>query len=118
MGRLIVGSFALVCLLGCTTALPSKASEPLFLTSYIENGEHEIAREKAEVQHKEMKGVKSYAGYLTINKKYNSNSFFWYFPSEVRNYFSYQFMIRVLFNKISAIHHWDIISNFIIKFTY
>lgn len=25
--------------------------------------------------------VKSYAGYLTVNKKYNSNLFFWFFPA-------------------------------------
>lgn len=26
-------------------------------------------------------GVKSYAGYLTVNNKYNSNLFFWFFPA-------------------------------------
>lgn len=25
--------------------------------------------------------VKSYAGYFTVNKKYNSNLFFWFFPA-------------------------------------
>lgn len=25
--------------------------------------------------------VKSYAGYLTVNKQYNSNLFFWFFPA-------------------------------------
>lgn len=25
--------------------------------------------------------VKSYAGYLTVNKTYNSNLFFWFFPA-------------------------------------
>lgn len=25
--------------------------------------------------------VKSYSGYLTVNKKYNSNLFFWFFPA-------------------------------------
>ena len=83
MRLLIVASFALVYLLECTIALASKAGEPLFLTSYIENGQLEIARKKAEVHHMKMKGVKSYAGYLTINKEYNSNTFFWYFPSKL-----------------------------------
>jgi hypothetical protein len=27
--------------------------------------------------------VKSYAGYLTVNKKYNSNLYFWFFPAQV-----------------------------------
>ena len=88
MIRLIETLVALVCLWGCTIALPSDAGEPLFLTPYIENGQLQIARKKAEVQHKEMKDVKSYAGFLTIHKEYNSNSFFWYFPSKVRNYLS------------------------------
>lgn len=26
--------------------------------------------------------VKSHAGYLTVNKKYNSNLFFWFFPAQ------------------------------------
>lgn len=25
--------------------------------------------------------VKSYSGYLTVNKEYNSNLFFWFFPA-------------------------------------
>jgi len=25
----------------------------------------------------------SYAGYLTVNKKYNSNLFFWFFPAKL-----------------------------------
>lgn len=29
------------------------------------------------------KSVKSYAGYLTVNKKYNSNLFFWFFPASM-----------------------------------
>ena len=28
--------------------------------------------------------VKSYAGYLTVNKKYNSNLYFWFFPAQVQ----------------------------------
>lgn len=27
--------------------------------------------------------VESYAGYLTVNKTYNSNLFFWFFPAQV-----------------------------------
>lgn len=57
------------------------AGEPLFLTPLIENGKIDEAREKSVVQHKEMDDVSSYAGYLTVNKEYNSNTFFWFFPA-------------------------------------
>ncbi|GAB1860582.1 Carboxypeptidase [Camponotus japonicus] len=54
---------------------------PLFLTPLIKNGEIEEARTKALVQHKDMGNVTSYSGYFTVNKKYNSNLFFWFFPA-------------------------------------
>ncbi|XP_015433612.1 PREDICTED: venom serine carboxypeptidase [Dufourea novaeangliae] len=55
--------------------------EPLFLTPLIESGKIEYARNKAVVQHKEMEDIGSYAGYFTVNKEYNSNLFFWFFPA-------------------------------------
>ncbi|CAL1685700.1 unnamed protein product [Lasius platythorax] len=57
------------------------AGTPLFLTPLIENGKIEEARTKAAVQHKEMGDVSSYSGYFTVNKEYNSNLFFWFFPA-------------------------------------
>lgn len=36
----------------------------------------------AEVHHPDIK-VQSYAGYFNVNKTYNSNMFFWYFPAEI-----------------------------------
>lgn len=59
------------------------AGAPLFLTPLIENGKIEEARAKAIVQHKEMGDVSSYSGYFTVNKEYNSNLFFWFFPAMV-----------------------------------
>ncbi|XP_066600490.1 venom serine carboxypeptidase [Prorops nasuta] len=56
---------------------------PLFLTPLIESGKIEEARKEATVQHKEMGDVNSYAGYLTVNKEYNSNLFFWFFPAQL-----------------------------------
>lgn len=61
------------------------AGNPLFLTPLIENGKIDEARKQASVQHKEMLDIGSYAGYLTVNKKYNSNMFFWFFPAQVNN---------------------------------
>lgn len=57
------------------------AAEPLFLTPLIESGRIDEARGKATVEHKEMDDVGSYAGFLTVNKEYNSNLFFWFFPA-------------------------------------
>lgn len=57
------------------------AGEPLFLTPLIEGGKIDEARKASLVQHMEMKDVGSYAGYLTVNKEYNSNLFFWFFPA-------------------------------------
>ncbi|KAK4875408.1 hypothetical protein RN001_011830 [Aquatica leii] len=55
---------------------------PLLLTDLIRSGRVEEARTKAEVKCNEFQHVKSYAGYFTINKLYNSNTFFWFFPAE------------------------------------
>lgn len=56
---------------------------PLYLTNYIEKSEFDVARKLAEV--KPFIGqVKSYSGLLTVDKIYNSNMFFWYFPSETK----------------------------------
>lgn len=55
--------------------------EPLFLTPLIEEGSIAEAQSAASV--KPLKSnVKSYAGFFTVNKEYNSNMFFWYFPAE------------------------------------
>ncbi|XP_063977154.1 venom serine carboxypeptidase-like [Diachasmimorpha longicaudata] len=66
---------------------PLRASEdvgnPLFLTPYIESGKINEARKIAAVQHKQMADVQSYSGYLTVDKKFNSNMFFWFFPAEM-----------------------------------
>ncbi|XP_072745258.1 venom serine carboxypeptidase-like [Anoplolepis gracilipes] len=57
------------------------AGTPLYLTPLIEGGKIEEARSKALVQDKEMGDVNSYSGYFTVNKAYNSNLFFWFFPA-------------------------------------
>jgi len=55
--------------------------KPLFLTSYIEQGHIEEAQQLAKVGQLNGTSVLSYSGFLTVNKTYNSNMFFWYFPS-------------------------------------
>lgn len=65
----------------CPLLHEEDAGIPLFLTPLIENGKIDEARNKAVIQHKEMEAISSYAGFLTVNKKYNSNMFFWFFPA-------------------------------------
>uniref|UniRef100_A0A8C5CSD3 Carboxypeptidase vitellogenic like n=2 Tax=Gadus morhua TaxID=8049 RepID=A0A8C5CSD3_GADMO len=58
--------------------------EPLFLTPYLEKGAIDEARKLSLVGPLPGANVKSYAGYLTVNKKYNSNLYFWFFPAKER----------------------------------
>jgi vitellogenic carboxypeptidase-like protein len=56
--------------------------EPLFLTPLIEANKLDEARQAARVGPlPNTPDVESYAGYLTVNKEYNSNLFFWFFPN-------------------------------------
>uniref|UniRef100_A0A668A5E1 Probable serine carboxypeptidase CPVL n=1 Tax=Myripristis murdjan TaxID=586833 RepID=A0A668A5E1_9TELE len=57
---------------------------PLFLTPYLEKGAIDEARRLSLVGPLPGANVKSYAGYLTVNKKYNSNLYFWFFPAQER----------------------------------
>lgn len=57
-------------------------NDPLLLTPLIRSNKLEEARSAAEVKSPLFKNVSSYSGYLTVNEKFNSNLFFWFFPSE------------------------------------
>uniref|UniRef100_A0A1Y1NIH7 Carboxypeptidase n=1 Tax=Photinus pyralis TaxID=7054 RepID=A0A1Y1NIH7_PHOPY len=56
--------------------------EPLMLTPLIKSFNVEEAKLQAEVVFDEFRDIKSYSGYLTVNERYNSNTFFWFFPCE------------------------------------
>lgn len=56
--------------------------EPLILTPLINSGRLEEGRNLSRVL-KIADEVVSYSGYFTVNPKYNSNLFFWYFPAVV-----------------------------------
>ncbi|XP_004476134.2 probable serine carboxypeptidase CPVL isoform X2 [Dasypus novemcinctus] len=58
--------------------------QPLFLTPYIENGKILEGKELSLVSPLPGTILKSYAGYLTVNKTLNSNLFFWFFPAQVQ----------------------------------
>uniref|UniRef100_A0AAG5D765 Carboxypeptidase n=1 Tax=Anopheles atroparvus TaxID=41427 RepID=A0AAG5D765_ANOAO len=59
--------------------------EPLLLTPYIEAGNITEGQRAARVQHSRIRGFESYAGFLTVDKRYNSNLYFWYFPPAKEN---------------------------------
>jgi len=58
--------------------------EPLFLTPMIESNQSpESIKAAAKVQDETLDAIAtSYSGYFTVNKKYNSNLFFWYVPAK------------------------------------
>ncbi|GFT56660.1 probable serine carboxypeptidase CPVL [Nephila pilipes] len=57
--------------------------QPLILTPYIENGQIEQARFLSKVGRlpRVPRNIPSYSGFFTVNKAYNSNMFFWFFPA-------------------------------------
>lgn len=58
----------------------------LILTPYIENGTIEEARALSAVSGGPIpEDIPSHSGFFTVNKQYNSNLFFWFFPAEVSN---------------------------------
>ncbi|XP_013405138.1 probable serine carboxypeptidase CPVL [Lingula anatina] len=56
--------------------------QPLFLTPLIEKGQIAQARAASAVGPLEGTSVMSFSGFLTVNKTYNSNMFFWFFPAQ------------------------------------
>ncbi|XP_044863517.1 probable serine carboxypeptidase CPVL isoform X2 [Mauremys mutica] len=68
----------------CSTPSRGDPGQPLFLTPYIESGRLEEGRQLSLVGPLHGVNVKSYSGYLTVNKTHNSNLFFWFFPAEVQ----------------------------------
>ncbi|XP_076326712.1 putative serine carboxypeptidase CPVL [Tachypleus tridentatus] len=60
----------------------SETGDPLFLTPLIESGNIEKARQESLVGPLlSAPNITSYAALLTVNKTYNSNMFFWFFPA-------------------------------------
>ncbi|XP_071942895.1 probable serine carboxypeptidase CPVL [Antedon mediterranea] len=58
--------------------------KPLILTPYIESGNIDEGRKLSLVSTLNST-IKSYAGYFTVDKTFNSNTFFWFFPAEVNS---------------------------------
>jgi len=71
-------------LLSAAFGAVQSASDPLYLTSYINSGQSQLGKALASVNSLDLLllGIKSYSGYFTVNSTYNSNLFFWYFPAK------------------------------------
>ncbi|XP_024418883.2 probable serine carboxypeptidase CPVL [Desmodus rotundus] len=59
--------------------------QPLFLTPYIEAGNVIEGRRLSAVAPLQGLNTVSYCGFLTVNKTYNSNLFFWFFPAQIQS---------------------------------
>lgn len=61
------------------------ADDALFITPLLESGKNvkEIQRMAMVDGVDELKPFPGYSGFFTVNKTYNSNLFFWYFPAQV-----------------------------------
>nr|CAD7461718.1 unnamed protein product [Timema tahoe] len=60
--------------------------QPLILTPLIEAGDIQQARNASRVGSLDQTlDLESYSGFFTVDKKYDSNMFFWYFPAEDGN---------------------------------
>ncbi|XP_043288511.1 venom serine carboxypeptidase-like [Venturia canescens] len=88
-GQLNVSSSRSDCVCICIDESPkgdrckhTDTGEALYLTPLLEAGQVDSARSQAEVDARLMCNVKSYAGYFTVDKLFNSNLFFWYFPAK------------------------------------
>nr|CAD7574031.1 unnamed protein product [Timema californicum] len=57
--------------------------EVLLLTPYLEEGRVEEARNLSRVNLEPYSDIASYSGFFTVNKQFNSNLFFWFFPAEM-----------------------------------
>lgn len=58
----------------------SNAGNPLMITPYLKKGLISLAQNLSQVSLTEKIGFLSHAGFFTIDEKYNSNLYFWYFP--------------------------------------
>ncbi|XP_037039036.1 venom serine carboxypeptidase-like isoform X2 [Bradysia coprophila] len=82
MGNLILFLLSIGVVQCCEFRDDGDTGESIFLTEYIEKGQFELAKNLSTVNHDDMKWLTSYAGFLTVNKEYNSNMFFWFFRAE------------------------------------
>lgn len=64
------------------TPVRPNTDEHLILTPLIEQNRIQQARDASEVHLNGFRNIKSYSGFFTVDKPFNSNSFFWFFPAK------------------------------------
>lgn len=71
-------------LLAAAVGVVQCGNDPLILTNYIESNRINEGRALSCVTYPDLllKGITSYSGYFNVNKTYDSNLFFWYFPAK------------------------------------
>lgn len=69
--------------------------ERLILTPLIREGRIEEAQEAALVNSIAFQGVVSYSAYFTVDEAFDSNIYFWFFPSAGRYNCSFKLQIKV-----------------------
>lgn len=74
----------------------NEVGEPLMLTPLLKAGKIEEAQKLAKVTN--LTTVESYSGFFTVNEKYNSNLFFWFFPAAVSSSCPHNFFLFLLFS--------------------
>ncbi len=81
----LILSFSAVIFIQIVITISSNLScDQLILTQYVESNRISEARKLSAVQYlPNAPKLESYSGYLTVNKQYNSNLFFWFFPAMV-----------------------------------
>lgn len=57
--------------------------QPLILTPLIKAGKIDEAQSASKVMLNDAQNIESYSGFLTVNEEFNSNMFFWFFPSQL-----------------------------------
>ena len=71
---------------GISRKIDQLPGNPLFLSQLIKLDKINEAQKAAQVKNlPNAPQLLSYAGYLTVNETTNSNLFFWFFPSKVRD---------------------------------
>lgn len=61
------------------------AGDPLIITPYLESGNISLAQQLSLVSITDKLGFPSHAGFFTVDKEFNSNQYFWYFPPFSKN---------------------------------
>lgn len=57
---------------------------PLILTKFVKQNRINEAKSASKVKLPNGPQIDSYSGYFNVNEQYNSNLFFWFFPSQVQ----------------------------------